>query len=243
MRILIAEDDPHLRRGIAELLTMEGYECIAVGDGLAALHAFRAQAPDFCIFDVVMPGLDGIELCRAVHREDAEVPILLLTARGQEIDRVVGLETGADDYVPKPFGPRELIARIRAIARRCGRHPAPPAAPPDGTPAIREDGAEDGRSFRMGDLEIDREALRAFRGGQAIDLTRREVELLSALRARPGVAVSRDELFDRCWGRDYMPNSRALDQYVSALRRKIERDPARPAVIRTVHGVGYRYDG
>lgn len=228
MRILIAEDDAHLRRGIADLLTLEGHECIAAMDGLDALTAFRVETPDFCIFDVVMPGLDGIELCRAVRRENAEVPILLLTARGQEIDRVLGLEAGADDYVPKPFGPRELVARIRAIARRSGRRPA--------------DGME-GHRFRMGDLEIDPKALRAFRGGQVIDLTRREIKLLSVLHARAGLAVDRDELFDLCWGRDYMPNSRALDQYVSALRRKIERDPAAPLLIRTVHGVGYRYDG
>jgi len=227
MRILIAEDDAHLRRGIADLLMLEGYECDAVADGAAALAAFRARVPDFCIFDVVMPGLDGIELCRTIRRENADVPILLLTARGQEIDRVLGLEGGADDYVAKPFGTRELVARIRAIARRSARRPA------DG----------DTRRFRMGDLEVDRKALRAFRDGQTIELARREVELLSVLHARAGLAVSRNELLDLCWGRDYMPNSRALDQYVSALRRKIERDPADPRIIRTVHGVGYRHDG
>lgn len=226
MRILIAEDDAHLRRGIADLLTLEGHDCVAVADGAAALEAFRADTPDFCIFDVVMPGLDGIELCRAIRREDEDVPILLLTARGQEIDRVIGLEVGADDYVPKPFGTRELVARIRAIARRSARRIV----------------GEEGRRFRMGDLEIDRKALRAYRDGRTIDLTRREVEVLSVLHARAGLAVGRDELLDLCWGRDYMPNSRALDQYVSALRRKIERDPTAPRIIRTVHGVGYRYE-
>lgn len=231
MRILIAEDDAHLRRGIADLLMLEGYACVAVADGAAALAAFRASVPDFCIFDVVMPGLDGITLCRTIRRENADVPILLLTARGQEIDRVLGLEGGADDYVAKPFGTRELVARIRAITRRSARSPA------------RSPAGADARRFRMGDLDVDRGALRAFRDGRAIDLARREVELLAVLHARAGQAVSRDALLDLCWGRDYMPNSRALDQYVSALRRKIERDPAAPRIIRTVHGVGYRYDG
>lgn len=234
MRILIAEDDPHLRRGIADLLALEGYECTTVADGQAAIEAFRAHKPDFCIFDVVMPGLEGIELCRLIHEEDPDLPILLLTARGQEIDKVIGLEAGADDYMSKPFGTRELIARIRAIMRR-SRQPQ--------TGAVKDAKAENERCFRMGDLEIDRKALRAFRNGEAIDLTRREVDLLSALHSRTGEALSRDELFDLCWGRNYMANSRALDQYISALRRKIELDPATPLLIRTVHGVGYRYDG
>ncbi|TFH87238.1 response regulator transcription factor [Billgrantia azerbaijanica] len=225
MRILIAEDDAHLRNGLAKLLEREGHTCITAKDGAAALATFRAQAPDFCLLDVVMPSLDGIELCRAIRDEDADVPILLLTARGQEIDRVLGLESGADDYVPKPFSTRELIARIRAIARRSNR----------------QSGTQ--RRFRLGDLEIDREALRAFRGVRMIDLTRREVALLAVLHARTGLAVSRDELLNVCWGRDHLPSSRALDQYVSVLRRKIERDPSNPRLIRTVHGVGYRYDG
>jgi DNA-binding response OmpR family regulator len=226
MRILIADDDLHLRRGIADLLALEGFETVVAEDGVAAWEAFRNQRPEFCILDVMMPRMNGLDLCRAIRREDAQVPILLLTARDQEIDRVVGLEIGADDYVPKPFGSRELVARIRAILRRTRRdEPACPA----------------GR-FRMDDIEIDLKALRAFRDGRGIDLTSREVSLLSVLHARAGQAVRRDELFDLCWGRDYMPNSRSLDQYVSALRRKIERDPASPRIIRSVHGVGYRYE-
>jgi DNA-binding response OmpR family regulator len=226
MRILIADDDLHLRRGIADLLALEGFETVVAEDGVAAWEAFRNQRPEFCILDVMMPRMNGLDLCRAIRREDALVPILLLTARDQEIDRVIGLEIGADDYVPKPFGSRELVARIRAILRRTRRdEPACPA----------------GR-FRMDDIEIDLKALRAFRDGHGIDLTSREVSLLSVLHARAGQAVRRDELFDLCWGRDYMPNSRSLDQYVSALRRKIERDPASPRIIRSVHGVGYRYE-
>jgi two-component system alkaline phosphatase synthesis response regulator PhoP len=140
---------------------------------------------------------------------------------------VSGLEIGADDYVAKPFGARELVARIKAALRRTKVTPA--HTDPEG-------------QLRMGDLKIDQKAMRAYRGEQRIDLTSREVAILAALYERRGQAVSRDELFDLCWGRDYMPNSRALDQYVSALRKKIEVDPASPHIIRTVHGVGYRYD-
>jgi two-component system alkaline phosphatase synthesis response regulator PhoP len=226
MRILIADDDLHLRRGIADLLALEGFETVVAEDGVAAWDVFQAQRPEFCILDVMMPRMNGFDLCRVIRREDAQVPILLLTARDQEIDRVIGLEIGADDYVPKPFGSRELVARIRAILRRTRRDE--PACPT-------------GR-FRMDDIEIDLKALRAFRDGRSIDLTSREASLLSVLHARAGQAVRRDELFDLCWGRDYMPNSRSLDQYVSALRRKIERDPASPRIIRSVHGVGYRYE-
>jgi DNA-binding response OmpR family regulator len=179
----------------------------------------------------MMPRLDGLDLCRRIRARDARTPILLISARGAEIDRVIGLEVGADDYIAKPFSARELVARIKAGLRR-----ARAAQPPEEAPA------EASARLRMDDLEIDPEALRAWREGQSIDLAPRELAILHALHARKGKAVSRDELFDAAWGRDYMPNSRALDQYVSSLRRKIERDPARPRIIKTVHGVGYRYD-
>jgi len=228
MKILIAEDDANLRAGLADLLALEGLDCLAVEDGEAAWRAFVAQTPALCLFDVMMPGLDGLALCRRIRERDQTTPILLLSAKGAEIDRVVGLEIGADDYIPKPFSARELVARIKAALRRV-KAPAPVAPKTDGT-------------FRMGDLVIDPDALRASRGGAGIDLAPRELAILQALYARKGKAVSRDELFDLAWGRGYMPNSRALDQYVSSLRKKIEVDPARPRIILTVHGVGYRYD-
>jgi two-component system, OmpR family, alkaline phosphatase synthesis response regulator PhoP len=229
MSILIAEDDPHLRAGIVDLLNLEGFKCQVADDGAKALALFKAEKPEICVFDVMMPVMDGLTLCREVRRIDPLVPILLLSARGEEGDRVRGLEIGADDYVAKPFGARELVARIKAALRRTKVQ-----GPPSRTEAA-------GR-LRMGDLEIDQKAMRAYRGEQRIDLTSREVAILAALYERRGQAVSRDELFDLCWGRDYMPNSRALDQYVSALRKKIELDAASPRIIRTVHGVGYRYD-
>jgi two-component system alkaline phosphatase synthesis response regulator PhoP len=227
MSILIAEDDPHLRAGIVDLLSLEGFQCRVADDGAKALALFKAEKPEICVFDVMMPVMDGLTLCREIRRIDPLVPILLLSARGEESDRVSGLEIGADDYVAKPFGARELVARIKAALRRT--KVTPTHADPEG-------------QLRMGDLKIDQKAMRAYRGEQRIDLTSREVAILAALYERRGQAVSRDELFDLCWGRDYMPNSRALDQYVSALRKKIEVDPASPHIIRTVHGVGYRYD-
>jgi DNA-binding response OmpR family regulator len=229
MSILIAEDDRHLRDGIVDLLNLEGFECKVADDGAKALALFRAEKPEICVFDVMMPVMDGLTLCREVRKIDPLVPILLLSARGEEGDRVDGLEVGADDYIAKPFGARELVARIKAALRRTKVLPSAAHAQLD-------------HRLRMGDLEIDQKAMRAFRGEQRIDLTSREVAILAALYERRGQAVSRDELFDLAWGRDYMPNSRALDQYVSALRKKIEIDPASPRIIRTVHGVGYRYD-
>jgi two-component system alkaline phosphatase synthesis response regulator PhoP len=232
LKILIAEDDPNLRAGLVDLLALEGLTCIVAEDGEAAWKAFVEEAPSLCLFDVMMPRLDGLDLCRRIRARDPHTPILLLSARGAEIDRVIGLEIGADDYIAKPFAARELVARIKAGLRRAkaGQGAETPPAP-----------TEQAR-FRMGDLEVDPAALRAFRGAQSIDLAPRELAILQALLTRKGKAVSRDELFDLAWGRDYMPNSRALDQYVSGLRRKIEIDPARPRIVSTVHGVGYRYD-
>ena len=239
MSILIAEDDPHLRNGIVELLTLEGFPCQVAEDGAKALTLFQQSKPDLCVFDVMMPAMDGLTLCREVRRIDPLVPILLLSARGEETDRVRGLDVGADDYVAKPFGARELIARVKAALRRAKAQEskAQETQPQGGMAKPGPSG-----KLRMGDLDIDSKAMRAFRGDTKIDLTAREVAILTTLYERRGQAVSRDELFDLCWGRGFMPNSRALDQYVSALRKKIELDPANPRIIRTVHGVGYRHE-
>jgi two-component system, OmpR family, alkaline phosphatase synthesis response regulator PhoP len=235
MKILIAEDDPNLRAGLVDLLSLEGIDCVVAEDGESAWRAFVEEAPSLCLFDVMMPHLDGLDLCRRIRAQDSRTPILLLSAKGAEIDRVIGLEIGADDYIAKPFAARELVARIKAGLRRA-------RAAQSAQPVAEAAEAALPERVRMGDLDIDREALRAFRDGQSIDLAPRELAILLALLARKGKAVSRDELFDVAWGRDYMPNSRALDQYVSGLRRKVEVDPAHPRIVKTVHGVGYRYD-
>jgi DNA-binding response OmpR family regulator len=228
VKLLVAEDDLHLLKGLVELLTRAGFDCIGVADGERALAAFRDEKPALCLLDVLMPGMDGLSLCREIRALDRKIPILLLSARDAEIDRVLGLEIGADDYIVKPFGPRELVARVKVALRRRGDDFAGSDAP-----ALQ---------FIMGDLRIDETALRAFRGEQFVELSRREITLLKILFERKGRPVSRNDLLDLAWGPNYMPDSRALDQYISSLRRKIEKDPAKPKIIKTVHGVGYRHD-
>lgn len=227
MLILIAEDDPNLRRGLAELLQLEGFSTSPAECGRSAIAAFDNARPDFCILDVSMPGVDGFEVCKHIRGKDRHVPILFLTARNEEIDRILGLGLGADDYMGKPFSSQELLARIRAIARRTAA----------GSPLVR--GAGD---FVMCDLKIDPRALRAYRNATAIDLTPREAAVLKYFHERAGFVVSRNELYDHCWGQEHFSNSRALDQFISALRRKIESSLASPRIIATVHGAGYRFD-
>ena len=223
MRVLIADDDLNLRQGLVDLLKPEGFDCEAVADGASALHAFQRHRHAIVILDVVMPGLDGLSLCQRLRAEDPTVQIMLLSARAFEQDKVLGLELGADDYLGKPFSPRELIARLRVMGRR---RKAPKTLD---------------QPFDMGDITVDPGALHAMRGSVMIDLTPREVAFLSLLKREAGRALSRDEILDECWGREHNPNSRALDQYVSALRRKIERDPAEPSIILTARGRGYRF--
>lgn len=227
MLVLIAEDDANLRRGLSDLLQLEKFETVVAECGKSAVAQFERFRPDFCILDVTMPGLDGFEVCKAIRAADPDVPVLFLTARTDEIDRVLGFGLGADDYVGKPFSSRELVSRVRAIARRSAK----------GVRPAQEDG-----SFVMHDLKISTKAQRAFRGEEVIELTSREVAVLKVLHERAGFVVTRDELYDRCWGRSHFANSRALDQFIAALRRKIELEGATRRVINTVHGTGYRYD-
>ncbi|MEO1281700.1 MAG: response regulator transcription factor, partial [Pseudomonadota bacterium] len=222
------EDDDNLRKGLAELLKLEGFECDCAADGKMALAFFRKTRPDLVILDVMMPKLDGLALCKMLRDESPAVPILILSARDTEVDRVIGLEQGADDYLVKPFGPRELVARVKSLLRRAQ------LTPPSSNSEVSV--------FQLDDLEIDIRALRARRGNLTIDLTLREATLLRLLHDRRGEALSRDDLLDECWGRDHLPNSRALDQYISVLRKKIEHDPTRPRIIKTVYGYGYRYE-
>ncbi len=227
MKVLIAEDDDFVRQGLQEILEREGYRTVTARDGAETLELFEREAPDFVCLDIMMPGRDGYDVCRAIRRRDESVPVIFISAKSEEIDRVVGLELGADDFIVKPFGVREVVARIRAVTRRCmARHSsAPPSAP-----------------FTLDDLTVYPAELRARRGDTTIDLSLRDVAILKLLHDRRGEVVSRDVFFDLCWGMDYVPNSRTLDQHISQLRKRIERDPRNPVIIRTVHGVGYRYE-
>lgn len=224
MRLLIAEDDPALREGLADLLAAEGFACDLAADGTTALALFGLGEFPVVILDVVMPGQDGLSLCRHIRRTAPHTQIMMLSARGESFDKTIGLEHGADDYLAKPFDPAELCARMAAMARRA-------------------QGAVKQQNFDMGDLHIDPMAFRAMRGDQILDLKRRELRLLQLLHRHPGRPVQRDTLLDECWGRAHFPNSRALDQYISALRQKIEQDPQQPRIIETVRGIGYRYPG
>jgi DNA-binding response OmpR family regulator len=176
----------------------------------------------------MMPKVDGYAVCREIRRSDESVPIIFITAKSEEVDKVLGLELGGDDFIQKPFGVREVLARIRAVTRRCLARQRPEGASPP---------------FIMGDLEVMPAELRARRGKEAIDLGLRDVKILELLQRMRGRVVDRAALFRECWGLDHIPNSRTLDQHISQLRKRIERDPASPHIIRTVHGVGYRFDG
>ncbi len=228
MKVLIAEDDDNIRNGLGEVLLGEGYEIASARNGIEALEAFKSASPDFICLDIMMPGMDGYEVCRRIRRDDAAIPIIFISAKAEEIDRVVGLELGADDFIMKPFGVREVIARIRAVTRRRFASMSPERKP---------------SSFSIQDLTVLPAELRARRGEQVIDLSLRDVKILEFLYRHRGEAVGRNAIFDACWGIDYMPDSRSLDQHISQLRKRIERDPKNPSIIRTVHGVGYRCDG
>lgn len=228
MKVLIAEDDANILAGIIDVLEDEGYEPIAAHNGHEAISHYKEAAPDFVILDIMMPGLNGYDVCRSIRREDTDIPIIFLSAKSEEIDKVIGLELGADDYIMKPFGIKEFLARIRAISRRCLRKNQTTQALPS--------------TFQLDDIEVFPSELRARRGELCIDLNLRDLKILTLLHEHPGKVLDRNTLFNACWGLDYAPNSRALDQHISQLRKKIEHDPKEPKIIQTVHGAGYRYD-
>jgi DNA-binding response OmpR family regulator len=227
--VLVAEDDPLTRRGLIDVLNHEGFACLQAADGNSAWQLYEHHRPNFVCLDVMMPGMNGYDVCRRIRAIDPQVPIIFLTAKGEEADKVVGLEIGGDDYIVKPFGVKEVLARIRAVARRCLAHPAGSDQPGTMDP------------FIMDDLEIVPRQLQARRHGQWIDLSLREIKILQLLHAETGKVVDRNRLMNYAWGTDYLPTSRTLDQHISQLRKRIERDPKQPSIIQTVHGVGYRY--
>lgn len=228
MKVLIAEDDPNILEGLKEVLQQEGYTVTGAANGEEALQLYHETQPQILCLDIMMPGINGYDLCKTIRKEDPQVPILFISAKSEEIDRVLGLELGADDFIVKPFGVREVIARIRAVTRRLTH-----TQENNHTPTC----------FTMHDLTISPAELCARRDGQCIDLSLRDTTILQTLWEHKGQALTRDTLFNTCWGLDYMPNSRTLDQHISQLRKRIEHDPKHPQIIQTVQGVGYRYPG
>ncbi len=224
-RVLVAEDDPSILTGLVDLLEGEHYEVVAATDGDEALSAFRERKPNLVLLDIMMPGRSGYDVCREIRRNDTVTPVLMLTAKGQEVDKVVGLELGADDYIVKPFGVNELLARIHAALRRA----APRRAEPDNGP------------IEFGDVRVDPKTLRGARAGQVFDVTPREVALLREFVAHDGEVLDRNTLLERVWGVKYEGTTRTLDQHIAKLRQKIEHDTGNPRYIQTVHGAGYRF--
>ena len=223
MKLLFADDDPITLDSLRASVEAEGFTALLARDGAEALALWKTHRPALLCLDIMMPRLDGFEVCRQVRASDPLVPILFLSAKNEEVDVVVGLQLGADDFVRKPVGKHELLARIRAGLRRSQsrRQPA--------------------HRFVIADLTVYPQELRAERGGTSMDLSPRDVAILSLLHERAGEALNRDTFFDRCWGMDYLPDSRTLDQHIAKLRKRIELDPAQPVIIETVRGVGYRY--
>jgi two-component system, OmpR family, response regulator MtrA len=222
-RILLVEDDPSIREVTAIGLRAAGFEVETAVDGASGLDRWRRDSPDLVLLDVMLPRLDGLEVCREIRREST-VPIVMLTARGDTIDVVVGLEAGADDYVRKPFEMPELVARIRAALRRKRGTTEPDAS----------------ASFQLGSLTIDTAGRTVRRDGDEIALTRTEFDLLVELGQRPGQVLTRDQLLDRVWGYDYLGDSRLVDVAIGRVRAKVERDPANPELLLTVRGSGYK---
>ncbi len=221
-RVLIVEDDPALLLGLKDSFAAHGYAVDTAADGEAGLNLALDGAPDLIVLDIMLPKLNGYEICRAVRERGIETAIVMLTAKGQEDDVILGLNLGADDYIRKPFRVRELLARAKALLRRTK--------------------SQAGESIRFGDCELDPGARKLFRNGAEIALTAKEYRLLEYLATRPGRALTRDQILDAVWGHSIMVTSRSVDRCVTTLRAKIEPDPHRPVYIQTVRDIGYRFE-
>lgn len=225
-RILIAEDDAHVRQGLIDTLESEGYEVIAAAQGREALALFSQHEFHLVILDIMMPGANGYDVCREIRAKNSQIPVIFLSAKSEEIDKVIGLELGADDFVTKPFGIRELLARVAARLRSARRPSAAAANLPD--------------DYLFGIARINRRTFCAVVAGESIPLTARELKLLDIFYAHSGEVLSRDVLMNSAWGINYFGTTRTLDQHICQLRKKIEA-PGHPNSLVTVHGVGYRY--
>ena len=224
-RILIVEDEPNMVAGLRDNFEYDGYEVITAPDGISGLDRALNDAPDLVVLDVMMPRMSGLEVCKRLKSERPSIPIIMLTARGQEVDKVVGLELGADDYVTKPFSIRELLARVKAVLRRVQTVPK----------------EQDHYSF--GDVEVNLRSCQVSRKGKALDFSSKEFELLKYFLRHPGEALSRDRLLEEVWGYESLSSTRTVDAHIVRLRQKIEPKPEDPRFILTVHGTGYKFVG
>lgn len=271
IHILVAEDDPHIRMGLVDILEGAGYRVSRAEDGDRAMAVFKTEPVDLVLLDIMMPEKSGFDVCRDIRKQNSRVPIIMLTAKGEEMDKVMGLHSGADDYITKPFGIQELLARIAAVLRRCSRKSGT-VGKNNETPRS-EDPAETADTFRFGPCTVNTRTFKITRpadeavpdengagnepdtshspalkgiadvsGRTEMDLTQREVDLLFFFQQHPGEVLSRDDLLNAVWGIDYLGTTRTLDQHIAKLRKKVEPVPSSPRFITTVHGVGYRYE-
>jgi len=224
-KILIVEDDPHILLGLEEVLKSEGYETTSCNRGDAALDAVAKHQPSLIVLDVMLPGASGYDICKQLRAKKFAAPILMLTAKGQEIDKVIGLDLGADDYVTKPFGVRELLARIQALLRRGGSSAS---------------AQTDEKPFKIGETTIDPKTFQIKRGKNTDELTAKEVKLLQVFHAHAGEVLSRDKLLNEVWGYNYYGTTRTLDQVIVQLRKKLGDHGDEPKHLLTIHGVGYK---
>jgi DNA-binding response OmpR family regulator len=224
-KILIVEDEPNMVAGLRDNFEFEGYQVLTAPDGVAGLERALSESPDLVILDVMMPRMSGLDVCKQLKTKKPSMPIIMLTARGQEVDKVVGLELGADDYVTKPFSIRELLARVKAVLRRAGTLP------------------KQGEKFAFGEVEVNLRNCQVSRKGKSLEFSSKEFELLKYFLNHPGETLSRDRLLEDVWGYDRFPTTRTVDAHIVRLRQKVEPKPDDPRFILTVHGTGYKFVG
>jgi len=224
-KILIVEDEPNMVAGLRDNFEYEGYQVITAGDGVEGLRRALADSPDLVVLDVMMPKLSGLDVCKQLKAKRPSIPVIMLTARGQEVDKVVGLELGADDYVTKPFSIRELLARVKAVLRRAQTLP------------------RDQDRYSFSDVEVDLRGHQVRRRGKPLEFSAKEFDLLKYFVCHPGETLSRERLLNDVWGYDHFPTTRTVDAHIVRLRQKLEPNPEAPRFFLTVHGVGYKFLG
>ena len=229
IKVLVAEDDTNIRMGLVDTLESEGYGVSQAKDGKMAMQLFDKDCFDLVLLDVMMPEKSGYDVCRDIRATNEDIPIIMLTAKVEEIDKVVGLKLGADDYITKPFGIHELLARISAVLRRSKREK-------------NKDKAIVDQPFMFGEFEVNPKTYKINKEKASIDISERELKLICHFHVHPGEVLSRDNILNAIWGIDYLGTTRTLDQHIAQLRKKIEMDPSNPMLITTIHGVGYRYE-